>query len=779
MTTALGTRRRVAVRVTGTVQGVGFRPFVFRLAEELDLAGWVGNDDRGVELEVEGEADCVESFLARLRSEAPPLARVGSIESAPVAVTGERGFRIVESASRGEADALVAPDSATCDDCLSELFDPGDRRHRYPFINCTNCGPRFTIVEAVPYDRARTTMSEFAMCGACRAEYDDPRNRRFHAQPNACPACGPAVRLVEADGRPIPASTGEPDPIATAARLLGEGAIVAVKGLGGYHLACLAGDGVAVDRLRARKHRDQKPLALMAPSLEAARELVELTGAEERLLVGRERPIVIARRRADAPVGPAVAPRSQDLGVMLPYSPHHHLLARDVGRPLVMTSGNVSDEPIAYDDADALSRLAGIADAFLVGDRRIHIRTDDSVARSLSPSVGRAPLLIRRSRGYVPGAIRMPVKLAEPVLGCGAELKSTFCLAKSSRAWVSHHIGDLKNFETLISYSDGIEHYERVFAVEPSVVAHDEHPDYLATRYALERGGVKTVAVQHHHAHLAACLAEHGQVSEAIGAIFDGAGHGPDGTVWGGEILVGDLSRYLRAGFLFPVRLPGGDAATRAPWRMACAWLAVGEPEPPMPAALRAEVSESDWTSVCGLVASGVASPLTTSAGRLFDAVAAICGLRARASYEGQAAMELEGSADPSELGAYEVPLIAEPGGPTVIDARPAVFELVADLARGATVGAASARFHNGLGDATAGAVVLEAERTGLATAVLSGGVFQNRLLLERVAARLRRVGLEVLIPEQLPPNDGQISYGQVAVAAARQEATASDDVDR
>jgi hydrogenase maturation protein HypF len=768
MTTALGTRRRVAVRVTGTVQGVGFRPFVFRVAEELDLAGWVLNDERGVELEVEGAADRVESFLARLRSEAPPLAHVGSIDSAPVAVTGERGFRIVESASRGEADAQVAPDSATCDDCLSELFDPGDRRHRYPFINCTNCGPRFTIVEGVPYDRARTTMSEFAMCAACRAEYDDPRDRRFHAQPNACPACGPTVRLVEADGRPITASTGEPDPIATAARLLGEGAIVAVKGLGGYHLACLAGDELAVDRLRARKHRDQKPLALMAPSLEAARELVELTWPEERLLVGRQRPIVIARRRADAPVGPAVAPRSHDLGVMLAYSPLHHLLARDVGRPLVMTSGNVSDEPIAYDDADAHSRLAGIADAFLVGNRRIHIRTDDSVARSLSPGVGRAPLLIRRSRGYVPGAIRMPVSLAEPVLGCGAELKSTFCLAKSSRAWVSHHIGDLKNFETLISYRDGIEHYERVFAVEPTVVAHDEHPDYLATRYALERGGVKTVAVQHHHAHLAACLAEHGQVSEAIGAIFDGAGHGPDGTVWGGEILVGDLSGYRRAGFLFPVRLPGGDAAAREPWRMACAWLAVGEPEPQMPAALRADVSESDWTSVCGLVESGVASPLTTSAGRLFDAVAAICGLRARVSHEGQAAMELEGSADPSELGAYEVPLIAEPGGPTVIDARPAVFELVADLARGAAVGAASARFHNGLGDATAGAVALEAERTGLTTAVLSGGVFQNRLLLERVAARLRRVGLEVLIPEQLPPNDGQISYGQVAVAAAR-----------
>jgi hydrogenase maturation protein HypF len=757
------------VRVTGTVQGVGFRPFVFRLAKELDLAGWVGNDERGVELEVEGDAGRVESFLARLRSEPPPLASVGSIEFTPVATTGERGFRIVESVARGEADALVAPDSATCDDCLSELFDPGDRRHRYPFINCTNCGPRFTIVEGVPYDRGRTTMSGFAMCAECRAEYDDPHDRRFHAQPNACPACGPAVRLVEADGRPIPASAGEPDPIATAARVLREGAIVAVKGLGGYHLACLGGDEAAVDRLRARKHRDQKPLALMAPTLQAALDLVELAGPDERLLVGPERPIVIARRRPDAPIAPAVAPRSQDLGVMLPYSPLHHLLAGDVGQALVMTSGNLSEEPIAYDDADALDRLAGIADAFLAGDRRIHIRTDDSVARTLSPSVRGAPLLIRRSRGHVPRAIRMPFSLAEPVLGCGAELKNTFCLAKSSRAWVSHHVGDLKNFETLISYRDGIEHYERVFAVQPAVVAHDEHPDYLATRYALERKGVRTVAVQHHHAHLAACLAEHGRLSETIGAIFDGAGHGPDGTVWGGELLVGDLFGYRRAGFLFPVRLPGGDAATREPWRMACAWLAAGEPEPQIPAALQADVSESDWTSVGGLVESGVGSPLTTSVGRLFDAAAAICGLRARVSHEGQAAMELEGRADRSEPGAYEVPLIAEPAGPTVIDARPAVFELVADLARGATVGAASARFHNGLGDATADAVALEAERAGLTTAVLAGGVFQNRLLIERVVARLRRMGLEVLIPEQLPPNDGQISYGQVAVAAARE----------
>jgi hydrogenase maturation protein HypF len=755
--------RRIGARVTGTVQGVGFRPFVYRLAREGELAGWVRNDERGVRVEVEGRPEQVERFLERLRAEAPPLAAVAEVLVDERRPEGGLGFEIVESRRAGEPDAAVAPDSATCPDCLAELCDPGDRRYRYPFINCTNCGPRLTIVTGVPYDRPQTTMSGFEMCPRCRDEYDDPGDRRFHAQPNACPECGPRARLVGAEG--------EGDAVAGTARLIAAGAVVAVKGIGGYHLACLAADDEAVARLRARKHRDEKPLALMAPTLEAARDLVELTPAEERLLAGRVRPIVIARRRASAKAASGVAPRSRDLGVMLPYSPLHHLLAADVGAPIVLTSGNLSDEPIAFEDDDAAERLGEIADAFLAHDRPIRTRTDDSVVRSLSADVRRAPLLIRRSRGYVPEAIALPIAADAAVLGCGAELKSTFCLGKGDRAWVGHHIGDLKNYETLRSYRDGIDHFQGLFAVSPEVVAHDEHPDYLATRFALERDELRPVAVQHHHAHLAATLGEHGRTEPAVGAIFDGAGLGPDATVWGGEVLVGDLARYERAGCLFPVRLPGGDAATREPWRMACAWLcaAFETAEPGIPERLRDEVSQGDWRAVCRLVESGVGSPPTTSAGRLFDAVAAICGLRARVNHEGQAAMELEGCCDPAEPGAYPMPLIAPGGGPTIIDARQTVVALVSDLARGAEVGAVAARFHRGLATATAAALTHEASARGLEAAVLSGGVFQNRTLLEAVASELRGVGLRVLIPQMLPPNDGQISYGQVVVAIARE----------
>ncbi|MGH2821483.1 MAG: carbamoyltransferase HypF, partial [Thermoleophilaceae bacterium] len=534
---------RVRARVEGTVQGVGFRPFVYRLAGELDLAGWVLNDERGVLLEVEGESGSVESFLRRLPAEAPPLAAVESVTAEDLAPTGDRGFAIVASERRGQADAPVSPDSATCQDCLRELFDPADRRYRYPFVNCTNCGPRFTIVRGVPYDRPLTTMAGFEMCEACRAEYEDPGDRRFHAQPNACPACGPTL-------------SAAPSMILHA---LVTGAVVAVKGLGGYHLACACDDEAAVATLRRRKHREDKPFALMAPDLAAARRLVELSAEEEDLLDGRARPIVIARRRSDADVAPSVAPGSPDLGVMLPYTPLHHLLLHDVGRPLVMTSGNVSDEPIAYEDGDAVERLKGIADLFLMHDRPIHMRTDDSVIRSTS----RGPLLLRRSRGYVPDGVYLPVRVVRPILACGAELKSTFCVAKGRRAWVSHHIGDLENWETLRSFREGIEHFERLFAVEPEVVAHDLHPDYLSTKEALEREGVEHVGVQHHHAHLAACLAEYGERGPAVGAIFDGTGYGPDRTVWGGELLVGGLAGYERAGSLWPVRMPGGERAIK------------------------------------------------------------------------------------------------------------------------------------------------------------------------------------------------------------------------
>jgi len=750
----VATRRRVRARVEGTVQGVGFRPFVHRLAGAHRLAGWVGNDERGVVLEVEGEPAAVALFVERLADEAPPLARVERVATEELPARGDEGFSIVASESRGRPDALVSSDSATCADCLRELFDPSDRRHRYPFINCTNCGPRFTIVRGVPYDRPLTTMADFEMCAACRSEYDDPDDRRFHAQPNACARCGPTLRLGDARGE---------EALFAAGAALRDGRILAVKGLGGYHLACDASDERAVAALRSRKHREDKPFALMAPDLEAARSLVELSGAEHELLEGRERPIVIARRRPGAVVAESVAPSSADLGVMLAYSPLHHLLLHEAGRTLVMTSANLSDEPIAYEDEDALDRLAGIADGFLLHDRPIHMRTDDSVVRSVRSRP--APLMLRRSRGYVPEGLVLPVEAERPLLACGAELKSTFCVARGRRAWVSHHIGDLENWETLSSFRSGVEHFERLFAVAPAVVAHDLHPDYLSTKYALEREGVEHVGVQHHHAHLAACLAEHAEAGAVVGAIYDGTGYGPDGTIWGGELLVGGLEGFERAGSLWPVRLPGGAAAIREPWRMACAWLvAAGEEEPVMPPTLAGAVDTTRWRQVAELARTGAASPQTTSMGRLFDAVSALCGVRATVNYEGQAATELEALADPGERAGYPLPLLSD----GTLDARPTVRAILADVAAGVEVAEVSARFHNAVAAATAEACAAAARRGGLDTAVLSGGVFQNRLLLDSTVDRLAETGLRVLVPERLPPNDGGISFGQAAVAAAR-----------
>jgi len=739
--------RRIRARVEGTVQGVGFRPFVYRLASELDLAGFVLNDERGVLLEVEGRESAVDGFLRRLGEEAPPLAAIEAVRPQDVAPAGERGFRILASPRGGEPAALVSPDTATCEDCLAELFDPSDRRYRYPFVNCTNCGPRFTIVRGVPYDRPLTTMAEFELCPRCAAEYEDPADRRFHAQPNACPECGPTLRLLPGDDYGDEALRG-------AVAALREERIVAVKGIGGYHLACLAASEPAVAALRARKHREDRPFAVMVRNAAAARALVALTGEEAALLAGRDSPIVLAPRLADAPVAPSVAPRSADLGVLLPYSPLHHLLLAEVGEPLVMTSGNVADEPIAHEDADALERLAGIADLVLFHDRPIHTRTDDSVLRAVP---GRRPLLMRRSRGFVPDSLALPVPARRDVLACGAELKSTFCVAKGARAWVGHHIGDLKTFEVLQAFEAGIEHFERLFAVVPEVVVHDEHPDYLSTRYALAREGVEAVAVQHHHAHLAACLAEHGETGPAVGAIYDGTGYGSDGTVWGGELLVGDLVDFERAGHLWPVRLPGGDRAVRQPWRMACAWLLEAGWEGPLPGP---DPRRSE--QVAELVRSGLSSPLTTSMGRLFDAVAALCGLRDEVTYEGQAAVELEAAVDPWERGRYELPVTAA----GVLDARPAVLAVARDVAAGAPPGAVSARFHAAVAAATAEAV----SRIGLGTVVLSGGVFQNRTLLAATAGALEARGRRVLVPERLPPNDGGVSYGQAAVAAARGE---------
>jgi hydrogenase maturation protein HypF len=763
--------------VQGTVQGVGFRPYVYRLAGQLGLTGFVLNDSSGVLLEIEGPGPLVADFLARLTPDAPPLAvleRVVTEERDPI---GGAGFAILQSPQGGTPDAPITPDSATCAECLAELLDPADRRFRYPFTNCTNCGPRFTIVRGVPYDRSLTTMAGFAMCARCRAEYEDPADRRFHAQPNACPACGPSVALIDRDG--VPARSQAADPVAAAAAALRDGRILAIKGIGGYHLACRADDQATVSALRTRKHREDKPFALMARSGPEAETLVVLGERERGLLESPERPIVLAARRPGAPVAAAVAPLAGELGVMLPYSPLHHLLLGDLAAggvdALVLTSGNASDEPIAYTDEDARARLAGIADLFLVHDRPIETRTDDSVLRVIRSAGRPRTAMLRRSRGYVPAGLALPGQgTATHLLACGAELKSTFCLAKGERAWVSHHIGDLENYETLRSFQEGIEHFQALFAVAPEVVAHDLHPDYLSTKYALEREGVRLVGVQHHHAHLAACLAEHGELGPAVGAIFDGTGYGTDGTVWGGEFLYGDLEGFRRAGMLMPARLPGGAQAIREPWRMACAWLSLTLAEspsvaldrsPPTPPALRGRVDPRAWDQVAGLVRSGFRAPVTTSIGRLFDGVAALCGLRTSVNYEGQAAIEFEAACDPLERGSYPIDLSLGVDG-FVLDPRETVRSVLADLESGTPVAVIASRFHAAVADGTVQSCVLAASTHGCDVVVLSGGVFQNRRLLEAVSAGLHDAGLRVLIPERLPVNDGGISYGQAAVAA-------------
>jgi hydrogenase maturation protein HypF len=757
-------RSRIRVRVHGTVQGVGFRPYVYRLASELQLNGYVLNDAHGVVLEVEGSQLALDRFLARLESGAPPLARIERMLTESLPPEGESAFKILPSPRGDSADAPVAADAATCEDCLRELFDPIDRRHRYPFINCTNCGPRFTIVRRIPYDRPFTTMAAFAMCPACQSEYDDPADRRFHAQPNACPQCGPSAALLDSAGKSVAPGA---DPVRAAAIALNAGMILAIKGIGGYHLACCADDAQAVARLRARKHREAKPLALMAPDLAAAERLVVLGETARKLMLSPQRPIVLAPRRPSAAVAEDVAPGALELGVMLPYSPLHHLLLNDRAEALVLTSGNVSDEPISFRDEEAGERLGAIADLFLVHDRPIETRTDDSVVRVVQVGRETRTVTLRRSRGYVPDSLPLPLGGARrPLLACGAELKNTFCVAKGGRAWVSHHIGDLENLETLRSFSDGVDHFKRLFAVEPELVAYDLHPEYLSTKYALERDGLELIGVQHHHAHLAGCLAEHGDTGTAVGAIFDGTGYGTDGTLWGGELLFGDIGSCRRVGSLHPVRLPGGAQAIRQPWRMACAWLQESSGEPPsLPANLSGQVDPGRWNRVAQLAMTGFASPQTTSAGRLFDAVAALCGLRSEIVYEGQAAIELEAACDPHERASYPMPVVNR-ADTIVIDPRETIGAISADIGAGASAGVVAARFHRALAASTVEACAAAASSNETETVVLSGGVFLNRRLLEMVASGLSDRGLRVLTPQLLPAGDGGISYGQAAVAA-------------
>jgi hydrogenase maturation protein HypF len=740
---------RHRIRLRGVVQGVGFRPHVYAVAQRHGVSGFVLNDADGVLVEAEGAADALAAFERALVDQAPPLAVVEDVSVDVVEFRGDAVFVIAPSPPGAVRTTLVSPDVCTCEACLAEIADPSARRYRYPFTNCTNCGPRFTITRDVPYDRPQTTMAPFPMCEDCRSEYEDPSDRRFHAQPVACPACGPAVSVADGDGRPM-----RGDAIGMATQLIGAGKIVAVKGLGGYHLMCDARSEPAVAALRSRKHREEKPFALMAPDLATVSEICLLDAGDERVLTSMRRPIVLLRRRDDASVAPSVAPGNRHLGVMLPYTPLHTLL---VDRLVVATSGNVSDEPIAYRDDDARARLSGIADAFLTHDREIHVRCDDSVVSVR----GGTEYPIRRSRGYAPEPVRLARPLPVPVLAVGAELKHTFCVAKDDHAFVSHHIGDLENWETMRSFVEGVEHFTRIFDVVPAVVAHDLHPEYLSTKWALE-SELPALPVQHHHAHIASCLADNRREERVIGLALDGTGMGADGTLWGFEILEADLSSYERAGHLREVPLPGGAAAIREPWRMGAVYLdaAFGGDVPVLPFVER---TRERWAPVLRMARTGLNAPAASSAGRLFDAMAAVGGLRDEVTYEGQAAIELEQAADPGDHGGYRAPV----GDDVVVDGVALVADAAADLAHGTPLAVVAARFHDGVAAALAACADAVRARTGLTVCALSGGTFQNILLLDATTRRLEARGFEVLVHRRVPCNDGGISLGQTVIAGA------------
>jgi hydrogenase maturation protein HypF len=753
---------RKKLKVTGVVQGVGFRPFVYRLAKSHRLAGWVCNTSTCVEIEVEGPGDSLEQFIRQLSAEAPDLARVDTVETREAEPQGRPGFTILESRRRAATEALIPADVAICEACFAEILDPGDRRYLYPFTNCTNCGPRFTITRQVPYDRANTTMSVFTMCETCRTEYEDPEDRRFHAEPTACPVCGPQVWLEEPGKGRI-----DQNAIGFAAALLKASMIVAVKGLGGFHLAADARQDKAVATLRRRKGRVAKPFAVMVRDLAEAEKLCLLGKPERDLLLSRERPIVLARRRPDSDISPQVAPGHQYLGLMLPYTPLHLLLMTQAPGALVMTSGNLSEEPLVFTNEAARSKLAELADAFLMHNRDIQVPCDDSVVRPLAPDKS---IPMRRARGFVPGSVKLPLE-APPILGVGAEQKNTFCLAWGNKAVLSQHIGDLDTVETFDFYSQAINHFKDLCRKDPQVVAHDLHPLYLSTRYATGLPGVRLLGVQHHHAHIAACLAENQVHRKCIGLALDGTGYGSDGAIWGGEILVADLAGFTRSGHLAPVLLPGGEAAVRDPKRMAVAFLyhVYGQHFDYLAQELGLGYPPLECRILYRQLTTGINSLMTTSAGRLFDAVAAalnICRLR---TYEGQPAIELEMAADPDEDGFYPAPIRME--GDTLILDTLTIFRRVIDEHRfGISAAKIAARFQNSMVRLLTAACELVRDQTGLDLVALSGGVFQNALLLQHLSDCLEKRGFQVLTHRLTPPNDGCIALGQVAVAAAQLE---------
>jgi hydrogenase maturation protein HypF len=749
----------IRIHITGIVQGVGFRPFVYNLAKNNGLSGWVSNNASGVDIEVEGITTSIDCFVAALKSQPPPLAVIEAISVACCEPAGYDEFCIKPSIDGVDKTALVSPDVATCANCREELLHPGDRRYRYPFINCTDCGPRFTIIEDIPYDRKATTMCGFVMCPSCQGEYDNPANRRFHAQPNACPVCGPSYRLLDCEGQTVVSL--EQDVFVTAKSLITNGAILAIKGIGGYHLAVNARDEVAVERLRARKVREDKPFAVMAGSLKAIKAQCRVTGAEEQLLDSAAHPVVLLAKESEYSLADAIAPGNPYVGVMLPYSPAHYLLLgeEDIW---VMTSGNVSDEPIAYQDDDATVRLKEIADYFLVHNREIYCQADDSVVRTIFE----LPYFIRRSRGYVPMPINMALDLP-PILAVGGELKNTFCLTRGKQAFMSPHTGDLENLPTYESYIAAIEHFKKILHVTPQIVAYDLHPEYLSTKYAASLP-LPRVAVQHHHAHIAAVMAEHHLTEPVIGIAFDGTGYGPDGTLWGGEFLIADLTGYRRLGHLAYMPLQGGSKAIKEPWRLAI-WLLkelYGQDFINLDIPLVRNLPNG-WELVLKAVEKGINTPMSSGAGRLFDAAAALLGIRQTIHYEGQAAVELELAAQ-SIIGQVLPYAISELEGVSVLDFKPVFATMCQLMIKGTTVAKLAADFHTTLAVATCELVLKLSKVSGIKQVVMSGGVFQNVTLLTQIVGMLKQNHLEIYLHRQTPPNDGGLALGQAIIAGER-----------
>jgi hydrogenase maturation protein HypF len=749
----------IRINVRGIVQGVGFRPFIYGLAKELELTGWVQNTSAGVDIELDGPAGTLDRFLEALNTQAPPLSKIDSITSESTSPNGFLDFTIVESQAVEGAFQPVSPDVSLCSDCAREMFDPEDRRFRYPFINCTNCGPRFTIIKDIPYDRPFTTMAPFEMCKDCEQEYHDPLNRRFHAQPVACSVCGPHVWL-EIDGVIV----SEKDAAIVQARnLLREKKILAVKGLGGFHLACDATDPGVVSELRHRKMRVDKAFAVMMPNIETVEENCELNEVERQLVITRERPIVVLDRHDHSKIGGEVAPGQNTIGVMLPYTPLHELLIEPEGDypdALVMTSGNISEEPISTENVEANSRLGNIADAFLMHNRDIRTRCDDSVVREFDGEI--YPL--RRSRGYAPNPIHLKWE-GVPILAAGGELKNAFCVSRGKYAFLSHHVGDMENFETLQSFEDGISHFERLFRITPEAIAYDLHPNYLATNYAFDRAsrdGLALFGIQHHHAHIASCIAENGHPgdTEVIGVAFDGTGYGEDGAIWGGEVLVADYLTYDRVYHLSYVPMPGGDRAIREPWRVALAWIGkAGLDSKDFPHFLET-IDTKTVEIVRQQIKREINSPLTSSMGRLFDAVASMIGIRNTVNYEAQAAIELEALIDMNEDDYYHIEILDG-----VIDPSQLIQSICADVKAGVSAPVISARFHNSITRMVNEVCMKLRELRGISEVALSGGVWQNMALLEAVVHRLRKGGFTVYIQRQVPANDGGVALGQLAIA--------------